>query len=317
MLGETPATLVLFDLDGFKQYNDTFGHPAGDALLARLGERLATTMAGIGSAYRIGGDEFCVLAEADPAASDAIARLAASALSESGEGFSIGCSCGIALLPADTKSPDRALLLADQRMYERKRSGRSSATRQSADVLLKLIDERSSELGQHTGGVSTLADQTAAQLGLGDSDRAQIRLAAQLHDVGKAAIPDAILDKPGKLDPEEWAFIRRHSEIGERIVAAAPSLAHAAPLVRSHHERYDGTGYPDRLAAEDIPVGARIIAVADAFDAMITDRPYQAGISVDEALAELKRCAGSQFDPAVVDAFQLVFAETQANRASH
>jgi diguanylate cyclase (GGDEF)-like protein len=301
--------LVVLDLDGFKQYNDSYGHPAGDALLARLGERLASTMEGIGHAYRMGGDEFCVTASARDSSDEAIAVLAASALSESGEGFAIGCSYGIARMPADTCDPDVALLLADQRMYEQKSGRRVPPSRQTRDVLLRLLAERSSELGQHTSDVSVLAVHTARQLGL-DADQVEaIALAAELHDVGKAAIPDAILNKPGALTDDEWAFIRRHTVIGERIVRAAPSLAHTAELVRSHHERHDGTGYPDALAADEIPIGARIIAVSDSFDAMTTDRPYRAGMTAAAALDELRRCAGTQFDPAVVDAFIAAHAD--------
>jgi HD-GYP domain-containing protein (c-di-GMP phosphodiesterase class II) len=147
---------------------------------------------------------------------------------------------------------------------------------------------------------------TAKRLGLGPADVETVGLAAELHDVGKAAIPDAILAKPGPLDDEEWAFMRRHTIIGERIVAAAPSLARTAPLIRASHERVDGGGYPDGLRGSGIPLGARIIAVCDSYDAMTSDRPYRAGMPAAEALAELRRCAGTQFDPAVVDAFATV-----------
>jgi diguanylate cyclase (GGDEF)-like protein len=298
--------LVLFDLDGFKQYNDTFGHPAGDSLLARLGERLTATMEGFGHAYRMGGDEFCVTAPVAAEGAEAIASLAASALTDEGTGFSVGCSYGFALMPADTRRPDEAVLMADQRMYAQKHSGRVSPSRQSADVLLRLLAERSLDLERHTADVALLAARTAERLGLLPDEVERIRLAAELHDVGKAAIPDAILLKAGSLNQDEWGFIRRHTVIGERIVRAAPSLAHTADLVRWHHERPDGTGYPDGLGGDEIPVGARIIAVSDVFDAMVSDRPYRAGRTVEEAIAELRRCAGTQFDPAVVDAFAAV-----------
>jgi two-component system cell cycle response regulator len=301
--GSGELMLAVFDLDGFKQYNDSFGHPAGDALLARLGARLASTMDGLGTAFRMGGDEFCITASAGLGSEDGIAALAASALSESGEGFAIGCSFGVARMPTDSLDPDVALLLADQRMYEQKSAGRVPPSRQTRDVLLRLLAERSSELGQHTSDVSALAADTARQLGLHPEQVEAIRLAAELHDIGKAAIPDAILNKPGALTDDEWAFIHRHTVIGERIVRAAPSLAHTADLVRSHHERHDGSGYPDALSGDAIPIGARIITVSDSFDAMTTDRPYRAGMSAEDGLNELRRCAGTQFDPAVVDAF--------------
>jgi HD-GYP domain-containing protein (c-di-GMP phosphodiesterase class II) len=144
---------------------------------------------------------------------------------------------------------------------------------------------------------------TAQRLGLSEPETKRIGLAAELHDIGKVAIPETILNKPGPLDTEEWEFIRRHTLIGERILMAAPSLAHSAQLVRSSHEHYDGGGYPDKLARENIPFGASIITVCDAFDAMISARPYGAAISVSEALTELRRCSGSQFHPGVVRIF--------------
>jgi two-component system cell cycle response regulator len=135
-----------------------------------------------------------------------------------------------------------------------------------------------------------------------------IRQAADLHDIGKLAIPDAILDKPGPLTPEEWTFMHQHTVIGQRIVSVAPALVRAGAFIRSSHERFDGAGYPDRLAGEQIPIGARVIAVCDAFEAIVSDRPYRAARSPQQALAELRRCAGEQFDPAVVAAFEAVVA---------
>ena len=139
-----------------------------------------------------------------------------------------------------------------------------------------------------------------------------IRHAAELHDVGKVAVPDGILSKPGPLDDAEWGFIRRHTLIGERIIAAAPALRQVASLVRSSHERWDGTGYPDQLAGGDIPLGSRIVAVADAYDAMTSDRVYRGRLSEGDAISELARCAGSQFDPDVIEAFCAAWAERRS-----
>jgi two-component system cell cycle response regulator len=183
-------------------------------------------------------------------------------------------------------------------------------------VLLKVIDERSPGLGTHINVVAELAVATAAALGLPDHECKRIRLAGELHDVGKVAIPDSILLKPGPLDPDEWLFIRRHTEIGARIVAAAPALAPTADLIRASHERYDGTGYPDGIAGDEIPLGARVIAACDAYDAMRSPRPYSDAVSAVDALAELRRCAGTQFDPAVVDALGAVLAHELRERAA-
>ena len=297
---ESPLLLMLFDLNGFKAYNDTYGHPAGDALLARLGTALADAVEGQGSAYRMGGDEFCVLATGGH---DEIAEASRAALSEHGDGFHITAALGTAVLDRPESDPANALRVADRRMYAEKNGRRASAGGQSTAVLLRVISERHPDLGEHVDGVALLAEQTAAELGMSAEQRTAVRQAATLHDVGKAAVPDAILEKPGPLDEEEWAFMRRHTIIGERIMQAAPALAAAAPLVRSSHESFDGTGYPDTLAGEQIPLGARIIAVCDAYDAMVSDRPYRRALSHEDALTELRRCAGTQFDPRVVRAF--------------
>jgi len=302
----------MFDLDGFKAYNDTYGHNTGDALLRRLGDRLAATMAGRGQSYRMGGDEFCVLAAVPPHDAPEIVDCARQALSDRGEGFRVGASCGWVLLPDDqAQDPSDALRVADRRMYAQKNLGRASAGRQTVDVLLRVLSERSAELGTHLHDVTGLCRAVAGRLGLGVEEIGPLLQAASLHDIGKAAIPDSILDKPGPLNAQEWAFMRTHTVIGERILCAAPALTEAARLVRSSHERWDGTGYPDRLARRRIPLGARIIAVCDAYDAMVSNRPYRSRMSIEVAREELRRCAGTQFDPAVVDALCAVVAERE------
>jgi diguanylate cyclase (GGDEF)-like protein len=295
------TTLVaIFDLDGFKAYNDTFGHPAGDALLAALGRKLAIAVAGRGRAYRVGGDEFVVTTNA--ADGDSVLSAAQLALSEQGPGFSIGCSRGSTRVQPGS-SFENAMQLADQRLYANKRSGRGAAITDAKDALLQVLAEQNADLVAHLGHVSELAAQTAVSLGLSPSQVALTRLAAELHDVGKSAMPASILDKAGPLDAAERWFMQRHSEIGERIVAAAPTLKATAPIVRAAHERPDGKGYPDGLSLADIPVSSRIIAVVDAFDAMISNRPYQRAMPITDAVAELRRHAGTQFDPVVVEAF--------------
>lgn len=300
---ERPFVLILFDLDGFKGYNDAFGHLAGDDLLRRLGQNLARAVKRRGQAYRMGGDEFCVLADPKGESPDTVALVASEALSERGEGFAITASFGSVLLPDGASSATEALRKADQRMYARKNSRRASAERQTTDVLLKVLSERSPALGAHLDGVSQLCLAVAETLGLPDDAVTTLLQAASLHDIGKVAIPDEIINKPGPLTEEEWDFVRKHTLIGERILGAAPALARAAKLVRASHERFDGTGYPDNLAGDRIPLGARIISVCDAYDAMKSDRPYRAPKDHEAALAELNRCAGKQFDPYVVQAF--------------
>jgi two-component system, cell cycle response regulator len=308
---QAPYLLALFDLDGFKHYNDTFGHPTGDALLQRLGRNLASQLAGRGSAYRMGGDEFCALIDVLEAP-DATLRGVAAALSEHGEGFAIGCSYGSILLPTEAQSTETALRLADQRMYAQKRGERSSASRQSADVLLRALAERNPELGTHLHDVAVLAGLVARLFSLPPEEIESIRQAAELHDVGKVAVPDAILFKPGPLNDSDWSFIRRHTLIGERIIGAAPALRRVAAIVRSTHENFDGTGYPDGLVAQEIPLGSRIIYVCDAFHAMTTDRAYRAAMDEESALAELERHAGTQFDPEVVRQFCVALEDSRS-----
>jgi len=301
---ERPLMLTLFDLDGFKLYNDTFGHVAGDQLLGRLGARLSAVVEGHGFAYRTGGDEFCALwNRSENGQASVIAIDAVKALSERGEGFTIGCSYGSVLLPNETTDPIEAERIADARMYARKDSGRTSAGRQSTDVLLRALTERNSDLVIHLGGVAELACATAARLGVPEEDMEAVRQTALLHDVGKVAIPDEILRKPGSLDDPEWEFIKRHTLIGERIISAAPALAVVARYVRSTHEHYEGGGYPDGLVGNKIPLIARIVTVCDAYDAMLTKRPYQHARTSSAAITELRRCSGTQFDPDVVEAF--------------
>jgi diguanylate cyclase (GGDEF)-like protein len=294
--------VVMFDLDGFKQYNDTFGHAAGDALLARFASHLRSSAAGSATAYRMGGDEFCLLAQIAITDSEDLVHSAVRALGDAGKGWQVGCSWGVSWMPSEASVAAEALRLADDRMYAQKTS-RATVDHQTTAALVQVLIERDLALSGHISRVARLSTATAERLGLAAREVTLIGLAGQLHDIGKTAFPESILSKPGPLDEEEWAFMRRHTLIGERIIAAAPSLAHTAHLVRSSHERLDGTGYPDGLAGNEIPIGSRIIAVCDAYDAMIAPRPYRHVMSIPDAIRELRACAGSQFDPEVVDAF--------------
>jgi two-component system, cell cycle response regulator len=300
-----PHALVLLDLNGFKSYNDSYGHGAGDALLAQLGAALTEAVRDVGEAYRMGGDEFCVLARS-PRDVDALGALCAEGLATRGNGFSITAAYGAVLVPEEAHDPTTALVLADTRMYRHKNSARLPAAHQSAGVLVAVLEERAPGLASHVRTVSDLACATAAKLGMEGDDLDALRYAAALHDIGKMAIPESVLEKPGPLSDAEWDLMRRHTLVGERILVAAPALERSARLVRSSHERVDGGGYPDGLSGEAIPLGSRIILVADAFDAMTSARSYGRVLSIDEALAELQRCAGTQFDAAVVAAFERV-----------
>ena len=303
-----PRALLLFDLDGFKEYNDAFGHPAGDGLLVRLAARLADAVGSSGHAYRLGGDEFCALVLPGRDGIDSLVAACSAALTERGEGFEVGSSFGSVMLPEEANTPTVALSLADRRMYARKGGRRMSAGRQSRDVLLRTLSERRPDLHLRLRDIGELALAVGRELHMGPEGLDEVARAAELHDVGKIAVPDAILDKAGPLDPVEWSFMRRHPLIGERILLEAPALRPVARLVRSSHERWDGGGYPDGLRGDEIPLGARVVAVCDAFEAMTTERPYRGPVTHSDAIAELRRCAGTQFDPIVVEAFCKVIA---------
>jgi two-component system cell cycle response regulator len=303
------CTVAIFDLDGFKRYNDTFGHLAGDALITRLSRRLEAAIRHEGVAYRLGGDEFCVILEiaGGTPAEDATWR-AATALREPLDGFLVDASCGVVTLPEEAASAAEALQIADQRMYRDKERRPDSASRQARDVLLAALAEREPGLHSHTLEVARLARGVARALGLEPEERETVVRAAEMHDIGKVSIPDEILAKAGPLEPHEAAWMRRHTAIGEDILLVAPSLAPVAGVVRASHERWDGTGYPDGLAGTAIPLAARIVTVCDAYSAMRQDRVYGDVIGHHDAIGELRRCAGTQFDPAVVEAFCSVHA---------
>jgi diguanylate cyclase (GGDEF)-like protein len=309
---DRPVLLAIFDLNGFKSYNDTFGHPAGDSLLQRLAKRLDEVVGDRGSTYRLGGDEFCLVSD-HAGVGQALVEAANMALSENGEGFSVSSSKGWCVIPGDATDPSDGLRVADTRLYEDKMTRRASPDRQSRDVLLRALQERYPELQSHLELVGALSGRVGEAMGLSGEALATIRRAGELHDIGKVAVPDSILRKPGDLDEEEWEFMRRHALVGSRILAAAPSLAEVARMVRFHHERWDGQGYPSGLRGGAIPLGARIVAVCDAYHAMTAgNRPYREPMPHDAAIAELRRCAGTQFDPSVVEAFCEVVTEPDA-----
>ncbi len=295
--------LILFDLNGFKGYNDTFGHAAGDALLARLGAKLKDEIAPYGEAYRLGGDEFCAVLAIESDHVEHVISTTTRALGESGEGFAVTASYGVVLIPHEADSLDHAVQLADERMYAHKHTRSSGARDQARDVLMRTMHAKQPSLHDHSSHVAELAVRVARRFGMTAEELDEVARAAELHDIGKVGVPDAILDKPGPLDAHEWEFIRQHTILGERILNAASALRPVARLVRASHERWDGAGYPDGLAGEEIPLGSRIVAVCDAYEAMTTQRSYGRALSPADATDELRAGAGTQFDPAVVEAF--------------
>ena len=307
---ERPLTLLLFDLNGFKGYNDAFGHHAGDLLLQRLARRLRDAVEPRGSAYRLGGDEFCVLLRGEDQIDSEAACLLA--LSDRGDGFDITSSVGTARIPSEAADGEEALRLADDRIYAHKDGGRVSAVQQTREVALRLLAAREPDREGSSHDIGRLAESVCHELGIEEPELRDIVLAAELRDIGKIALPFELLQKPGPLDEHEWALVHRHPTIGADILRGAPALMRVAAIVAASHERFDGTGYPVGIAGHEIPIGSRVVFVCDAYSAMTTDRSYRAALDTAAALVELRRHAGTQFDPDVVRAFETAHGRPEA-----
>jgi len=320
--------VVMLDLDWFKEYNDKFGHINGDAVLKSFAQTLESALRKADMAFRYGGDEFTVILPATDAnrARKIVERIRARWLEmpklqnhrllESPLGF----SAGIAQFPENTESADGLVFLADTALYHAKARGGHS-TRLAADLealpanaliptmldqvyaLAATVDARDPHTYGHSQRVAVIAETLGKAVGLSQRELADLHAAALLHDIGKVGIRDSILIKSTALAESERREMEAHCLEGARIVSYIRELAGLVPLIRHHHEWYDGTGYPHGLEGEEIPVGASILAVADAYDTMTTPRPYRETISHQEALKELKRCAGTQFDPELVQVF--------------
>jgi diguanylate cyclase (GGDEF)-like protein/putative nucleotidyltransferase with HDIG domain len=316
------VSLCLLDIDDFKQINDRHGHPAGDRVLSQVSSRLRQG----GEAFRLGGDEFALLL---PAADGETAVTIAGAIVKRVREWNIGqvgtitMSAGVATFPLDGRERDSLIRLADGALYLAKEHGKNQvrlagggpglpeelhrgtdreARFRAAAALARAVDRRDAVTGSHSERVAAVSTAIAEQLRLPRAEVDLIRLAASLHDLGKLAVPEELLQKPAELTTAEWLVVRRHPEIGHRMLESL-GVAPVADWVLHHHERWDGSGYPDGLAGEDIPLGSRIILVASAFDAMMFGRLYRRPLTREEACAEIERCSGTQFDPQVVRAF--------------
>jgi len=336
--GSTPGVLLL-DIDHFKSINDRFGHAAGDAVLVEVARRIETAVRRYDHVARWGGEEFCVVApglmDDTPLLriSESIRAAIARTPIEVGDGtiLSVTISIGAARACGELATPEAVTQAADRALYSAKRRGRNrtrlfaNLTREDliaeepesiriAQGLALAASVREAIPPLHCDQVAELAGAIATELGLPSDVSLLCRLGGWLHDVGKVAIPDTIILAAGSLPEAERRVLHRHAEIGEQIIARIPALKHAAKAVRHHHERYDGSGYPDALAGDAIPIEARIVAVADAFSAVTSGRPYQPALEQDAALERLRASAGRSFDPVVVEALAAVIERRRRGR---
>jgi diguanylate cyclase (GGDEF)-like protein len=337
--GQTKMTVLVGDVDHFKEVNDRSGHHVGDLALQRVARLLERGKRQIDGAARVGGEEFAlVLPDTDERGAFLIAeRLRCQVRDEFvRDTVPITISFGVASYPKHSETAASLLRAADTALYAAKESGRNRTVLHSPTLrdapssedardieaerfvavvldLAEAADIRFSGSARHAETVGRYAEMMARELGLSEQRISRVRLAGMLHDVGKVGVPDGVLRKPGKLTSEEFELVRRHPELGAQILEH-PSLADVRAWVGAHHERPDGRGYPLGLSGEELPLEARILAVADAYEAMTSDRSYRPSIGHTAARAELRRCAGTQFDPDVVDAL-LAVLEREAERA--
>jgi len=321
-------SILLIDLDNFKKYNDTYGHLAGDRLLVQAADLIKSSIRSSDQAFRYGGDEFAVLLpNSSTMDSFSVAERTREKIAEamSARQIDISVSIGVASWPGDGNTLDELCYAADMALYYAKRTGQnrtsiasrtlfslnepSVSVNAEAEVLSTIyalaatLEARDKYTYGHSRRVSRYAVAVAEKLNLLPEQVALVSAAALLHDIGKIGIPDNVLNKRDKLLDEEWELLRQHPRLSATIIGHVPSLSACLAAVRHHHEHWNGAGYPAGLKGESIPIEARILCITDAFEAMISERPYRAALSFKQAISELEKCSGSQFDPGIVKAF--------------
>ena len=321
-----PLSVIMMDIDGFKLFNDTYGHQEGDRVLKQLARVLKEEFGCSGIIGRYGGDEFmAILPDTDREQAVQRANEVLEVVSRErvqprqGRDLPLVLSMGLAVCPDDSRHKEELIAYADASLFEAKQVAGSTlviahhegsdslSTRRTPfgvlDALVRAVDAKDSYTRHHSQQNAEFAVHLGKVVGLSEGALNALRIGGLLHDVGKIGVPDDILRKPGPLTPEEQAIMREHVILSNLIVHGVPNLQDVSDAVYSHHERWDGTGYPRGLKGDEIPFPGRIMALVDAYSAMILDRPYRKALTSDEAVAEMRRCAGTQFDPELVEPF--------------
>ncbi|AFA47382.1 HD domain-containing protein [Acetobacterium woodii] len=296
-----PLTLVMADVNGLKMINDSFGHAVGDELLQKASNVIKKGCRENDIIARLGGDEFVIiLIKTDvEAAAHFIKRLETMAAQEKIHGLKLSIAFGSRTKIRAEEDIQRVLKNAEDEMYRHKLYESASMRSKTIELIMNTLYEKSNREMRHSNRVSQICEKIGQKMDLQKNEINQIRTAGLIHDIGKMGIDEQILNKPGSLSDEEWKEIQRHPEIGYRILSSVNEFSEMATCILEHHERWDGRGYPKGLKGEEISIQGRIVAVADSFDAMTSDRTYRKGLAQEEAIAEINRCSGTHFDPQI------------------
>ncbi|MCE5330350.1 HD-GYP domain-containing protein, partial [bacterium] len=300
-----PISIVMGDLNGLKIINDAYGHEEGDILLKKIADILKSSFRKNDIVARWGGDEFVIILPKTDVenTNEIIERIKKSCIKNSLESMPLSISMGVAAKLDASQEIKEIMRKAEDNMYKHKLSEKQDIQNSIISSLEKTLDKKNYETEKHIQRIKDMALKLGNSLKLPENKIDELTLLATLHDIGKIAVADNILSKPGKLTSDEWELIKKHPEVGYRIAESSPELAVIAEDILAHHEWWNGRGYPRGLKGNNIPLSSRIIATIDAYDAMINDKPYRKAMTKDEAVEELKRCSGTQFDPEIVEQF--------------